>query len=134
MADCILYNGGMFDNGALTAKKGDVKHNVMFIGSESEEKQAGTMPDFADISQTLPINGIIEIPKGHIDSVTVKQSIPTLGPQYIYPTVSGLSAGVKGAYMTGNVVIAAIHRISNEVIKKGVSIGPYTGTFEGYVD
>lgn len=134
MADCIVYSGGMFDNSALTARKEDVKAGAVFIGVESEENNTGDMPDYSDIAQQLSINGTFEIPTGHINSVTIGQDIPTLGPQYIYPTVNGLSAGVKGAYMTGNVVVAAIQGISEEVIKKGVTIGPYTGIFEGYVD
>ena len=86
------------------------------------------------VQAELPINGTYTIPEGHASSVKVTQEIPVIGPQYIVPTINGLKAGVKGAYMTGNVVIAAIQGISEDVIKKGVQIGPYTGKFEGFVD
>ena len=36
--------------------------------------------------------------------------------------------------MTGDVFVGGIVGISNDVIRKGVQIGPYTGTFEGWVD
>ena len=36
--------------------------------------------------------------------------------------------------MTGKTFIGGISGISSAVIKKGVKIGPYIGTFEGWVD
>lgn len=134
MAECRIYNGSAFNNETLTAKKKDVLPSYMFIGQESEKAASGEMIENGILQAELPINGTYKIPEGHADSVKVTQNIPTLGPQYIFPTISGLNAGVKGTYMTGDVVIAAIQGISPEVIKKGVQIGPYTGTFEGYVD
>ena len=36
MAECILYNGGMFNNDYLTAKPEDVKYGQTFIGAGTE--------------------------------------------------------------------------------------------------
>ena len=44
MAECILYNGGMFNNDYLTAKPEDVKYGQTFIGAGTENTQEGTMP------------------------------------------------------------------------------------------
>ena len=43
MAECILYNGGMFNNDYLTAKPEDVKYGQTFIGAGTENAQEGTM-------------------------------------------------------------------------------------------
>lgn len=134
MAECRVYNGSAFNNEILTAKREDVLPPYIFVGNESENAAVGSMVENGTVQAELPINGTYMIPEGHANSVKVTQEIPVIGPQYIVPTINGLKAGVKGAYMTGNVVIAAIQGISEDVIKKGVQIGPYTGKFEGFVD
>lgn len=134
MSECIVYNGGMFNNELLTATSDDVVYDFTFIGHESENLAHGKIPYYSNVEWTLGINNTIEIPAAYYESIEVKQKIPELGPQYIYPTIRGITAGVKGAYMTGNVVVAAIQGISPDVIRKGVQIGPYVGVFEGYVD
>ena len=134
MAECILYNGGMFNNDYLTAKPEDVKYGQTFIGAGTENTQEGTMPTYYNVEHDFPINGKFSIPEGYFVSITLKQDIPTLGAQYVDPSINGTTAGVKGTYMTGNVFIGGISGLSSAVIKKGVKIGPYIGTFEGWVD
>lgn len=105
MAECILYNGGMFNNDYLTAKPEDVKYGQTFIGAGTENTQEGTMPTYYNVG--ISCFNVIETK---------------------YPS------GIENFPLMGNVFVGGISGISSAVIKKGVKIGPYIGTFEGWVD
>lgn len=86
------------------------------------------------ISATLGINGTYTIPEGyHNGTGKVTQNIPTMGAQTIIPGNTAKTVSCNGKYMTGNVTVSAVSNLTAANIKKGVTVGGITGTWEGYV-
>lgn len=82
----------------------------------------------------LGINGSVAIPEGyHNGGGRITQSIPTFGGQTISPSAGQQVAYCAGKYATGNVTVGGVSNLSPANIKKGVTVGGVTGTFEGYV-
>lgn len=82
----------------------------------------------------LGINGSVTIPEGyHNGGGRITQSIPTFGGQTISPSAGQQVAYCAGKYATENVTVSGVSNLSPANIKKGVTVGGVTGTFEGYV-
>lgn len=125
--------GGAVDTTDLTAGPGDVLTPEIFIGSGSDENQQGTVPLRGSPALTLPVNGSQTLQAGYYTGGTVSQSIPTMGAQSIGPGSQMITIPTAGKYMTGNITIKTTKNLVPSVIKKGVTVGGVTGTFEGYV-
>lgn len=83
---------------------------------------------------SLGINGSVAVPEGyHNGSGRITQSIPTFGGQTISPSAGQQIAYCAGKYATGNVTVSGVSNLAAANIKKGVTVGGVTGTFEGYV-
>lgn len=86
------------------------------------------------ISATLGINGTYTIPEGyHNGTGKVTQNIPTMGAQTIIPGNTAKTVSCNGKYMTGNVTVSAVSNLTAANIKKGVTVGGITGTWEGWL-
>jgi hypothetical protein len=125
--------GGSVDTTGLTAGPGDVLSPEIFIGAGSDENQQGTIPLRGSPTYTLPINGSQTLQAGHYTGGTISQSTPTMGAQSIGPGAQMITIPTAGKYMTGNITIKTTKNLIPSVIKKGVTVGGVTGTFEGYV-
>lgn len=125
--------GGAVDTTDLTAGPGDVLTPEIFIGSGSDENQQGTIPLRGSPALTLPVNGSQTLQAGYYAGGTVSQSIPTMGAQSIGPGAQIITIPTAGKFMTGNITIKTTKNLIPSVIKKGVTVGGVTGTFEGYV-
>lgn len=60
-------------------------------------------------------------------------TIASLAGSTVTPGASQQTVSSSGKYMTGNVVVSAVANLSAANIKKGVTVGGVTGTWEGYV-
>lgn len=86
------------------------------------------------VSAALGINGTYTIPEGyHNGAGKVTQNIATMGAQTVTPGNSQKVVSCSGKYMTGNVTVPAVSGLVAANIKKGVTVGGVTGTWEGYV-
>ena len=134
MAEGILLRSGGGSLFGLNAIPADVLDGKTFVSSASEETQEGTMTERGTVSYSLPANGEYEIQPGHYNSISVSQNIPTQGTLTFNPSPSDTqTANVVGKYMTGDVIVNPISNLSPGNIKKGVTIGGVTGTWEGYL-
>ena len=134
MAEGILLRSGGGSFSGLTAVPADVLDNKTFMGSGSDSVQEGTMAERGAVSYSLPANGEYEIQPGHYNSIDISQSIATQGTLTYDPSPSNTqTANVTGKYMTGDVIVNPISNLSPGNIKKGVTIGGVTGTWEGYL-
>lgn len=134
MAELPIHKiGGGADTAELTAVPGDVLAPETFLGSGSDENQEGTIVLRGSPSYSLPINGSQSLPEGHYSGGTVSQSIPTMGAQSVGPGSQPITIPTAGKYMTGNITIRTTYNLIPSLIKKGVTVGGVTGTFEGYV-
>lgn len=125
--------GGAVDTTDLTAGPGDVLAPDLFIGSGNDESQQGTIPLRGSPSYSLPINESQTLQPGHYSGGVISQHIPTMGAQSIGPGAQMITIPTAGKYMTGNITIRTTKNLIPSVIKKGVTVGGVTGTFEGYV-
>jgi hypothetical protein len=125
--------GGAVDTTDLTAGPGDVLTPEIFIGSGSDENQQGAIPLRGSPALTLPVNGSQTLQAGYYSGGTVSQSLPTMGAQSVGPGAQMITIPTAGKYMTGNITIKTTKNLIPSVIKKGVTVGGVTGTFEGYV-
>ena len=134
MAEGILLRSGGGSLSGLNAVPSDVLDDETFMSSESEEVQVGTMAERGTVSYSLPANGEYEIQPGHYNSISVSQNIATQGTLTFDPSPTNTqTANVTGKYMTGDVIVNPISNLSPGNIKKGVTIGGVTGTWEGYL-
>lgn len=68
-----------------------------------------------------------------VNGQKVTGNIASMGGQMITPNAYSHTLSCSGKYMTGNVYVPAVSNLSAGTIKKGVTVGGVTGTFEGYV-
>ena len=121
----------VIDVSQLTAISSDVRSGKKFYGSQREA--IGSMPERGTISQQLPINGTYNGPSGYYAGGTIGQSIEVSFGTTLNPGAVQVAANVIGKYMQGNVTIAPVTNLIPENIKKNVTVGGVTGTWEGYV-
>ncbi len=70
---------------------------------------------------------------GYSNGVKVTGNIASMGAQTVTPGNSAKTVSCSGKYMTGNVTVQAVANLTAANIKKGVTVGGVTGTWEGYV-
>jgi hypothetical protein len=68
-----------------------------------------------------------------VNGSRITGNIASIGGQTISPGNSQQTISSSGKYMTGNIIVNAVSNLSAENIKKGVTIGNVTGTWEGYI-
>lgn len=62
-----------------------------------------------------------------------KGTMATMGGQTVTPGNFAQTVWCSGNYMSGNVTVPAVSNLNAAYIRKGVTVGGVTGTFEGYV-
>lgn len=70
---------------------------------------------------------------GYSNGVRVNGGIASMGAQTVTPGNAAKTVSCSGKYMTGNVTVKAVAGLTAANIKKGVTVGGVTGTWEGYV-
>ena len=70
---------------------------------------------------------------GYSNGTKVTGSIASMGAQTVTPGNAAKTVSCEGKYMTGNVTVSAVANLTAANIKKGVTVGGVTGTWEGYV-
>ena len=70
---------------------------------------------------------------GYSNGVKVTGNIASMGAQTVTPGNAAKTVSCSGKYMTGNVTVSAVANLTAANIKKGVTVGGVTGTWEGYV-
>lgn len=119
----------------LTAQETDVFDNATFIGAGSEAIRTGSGSNRGAPTYNLDINGQVNLPEGKYTGGVVRQDIPVLGEQRVYPTSKNISLPTKDVYMGGNIILNAIPNLVPENIKKGEYVGGVgPGTWEGYLN
>ncbi|WP_181995765.1 hypothetical protein [Clostridium sp. AM58-1XD] len=68
-----------------------------------------------------------------MNGTKITGTIASLGAQTVTPGNAQKTVACSGKYMTGNVIVPAVSNLSAANIKKGVTVGGITGTFEGWV-
>lgn len=132
MGNCLIQmNGAGVNTDGLTASSGDVINGKTFIGNTGAD-QTGTMEERGSPQIILPVNGSHSFPAGHYSGGSVTQNIPTAYGQTIFPGNQQKVAEVNGKYMTGNIIVNGVNGLVPGNIKKGVTVGGVTGTYEGY--
>lgn len=133
MAEGILLRAGGGSLTDLNALPSDVLDGKSFVGA-SGEIQEGEMVDHGEVSYALTVNEEYTIQEGYYDSILVTQSVPTQGNMSYSPSSTNTQiAEVAGKYMTGDITVSPISNLLPGNIKKGVTIGGVTGTWEGYL-
>lgn len=70
---------------------------------------------------------------GYSNGAKVTGNIASMGAQTVTPGNAAKTVSCSGKYMTGNVTVSAVANLTAANIKKGVTVGGVTGTWEGYV-
>ena len=70
---------------------------------------------------------------GYSNGVRVNGGIASMGAQSVAPGAAVQKVSCRGKYMTGDVTVQAVAGLTAANIKKGVTVGGVTGTWEGYV-
>lgn len=70
---------------------------------------------------------------GYSNGVRVNGGIASMGAQSVAPGAAVQTVSCRGKYMTGDVTVQAVAGLTAANIKKGVTVGGVTGTWEGYV-
>ncbi len=68
-----------------------------------------------------------------VNGCRITGNITSMGGQTIAPGSSQQTVSSSSKYMTGNVIVNAVSNLSAGNIKKGVTVGNVTGTWEGYI-
>lgn len=84
-------------------------------------------------SATAVAGNIISGKTAWVNGSKITGSIPTMEGQNIIPSASQQTVNCAEKYMTGNIFVDAISNLTSGNIKKGVTIGGVTGTWEGYI-
>ena len=137
MAKLIIRKSGgaPADVSELTAAPADVAKGEIFYGLGSDKPQVGSVANRGVLRQSIGANGSYVIPPGIYEAGGyVNQNIEIQDGFVINPVAGGSSAGVRGKFLTGNVVVNGVANLSPENIRKGAFIGTVAGTFEGYVN
>lgn len=96
-----------------------------FANNEDGESVPGTMPERGTVTQALGINGVLNLPEGHYDSIKVTQNIPFLNPNWndIWET----KEYTVGAHMYNNGANYALLKVPNGHYINGCNwVGAYT--------
>lgn len=120
----FLGSGSSVDSDKVTATEKDVLINKTFIGTD-EEIHTGTMPEHGTVTQALGINGVLNLPEGHYDSIKVTQNIPFLNPNWndIWET----NQYTVGTHMYNNGANYALLKVPNGHYINGCNwVGAYT--------
>ena len=67
-----------------------------------------------------------------VNGAKVTGNIASLAAQTVAPGASAKTVSCSGKYMTGNVTVSAVSNLTAANIKKGVTVGGVVGTYEGY--
>lgn len=70
---------------------------------------------------------------GYSNGTKVTGNIASMAAQTVTPGNTAKTVSCNGKYMTGNVTVSAVANLTAANIKKGVTVGDVTGTWEGYV-
>lgn len=70
---------------------------------------------------------------GYSNGVRVNGGIASMGAQTVTPGAAVQKVSCRGKYMTGDVTVQAVAGLAAANIKKGVTVGGVTGTWEGWV-
>ena len=70
---------------------------------------------------------------GYSNGVRVNGGIASMGAQTVTPGNAAKTVSCSGKYMTGDVTVQAVAGLTAANIKKGVTVGGVTGTWEGWV-
>lgn len=67
-----------------------------------------------------------------VNGAKVTGNIASLAAQTVAPGASAKTVSCSGKYMTGNITVSAVSNLTAANIKKGVTVGGVVGTYEGY--
>lgn len=91
----------------------------------------------ADLASQTPGNlaasNMLSGAYGYSNGVRVNGGIASMGAQSVTPGAAVQKVSCRGKYMTGDVTVQAVAGLTAANIKKGVTVGGVTGTWEGYV-
>ena len=93
--------------------------------TNDEDTFEGTMPERGTVTQALGINGVLNLPEGHYDSIKVTQNIPFLNPNWndIWET----HEYTVGTHMYNNGANYALLKVPNGHYINGCNwVGAYT--------
>lgn len=147
-----------------TAADSHVLAGQTYYNTDAKTKRTGGMANRGAVSQALNAGGSYTIPAGYhngagkvtanslasqtsanaaaghilsgktawVNGAKVTGNIASLAAQTVAPGASAKTVSCSGKYMTGNVTVSAVSNLTAANIKKGVTVGGVVGTYEGY--